>query len=414
MKTNHPILFAVFTAIILLSACKKETNNKQKEENTPPIVLLKSNQWKVMASESILKIEGILGGSIGTVAFNTQKTGELRWYTMHSTKSNFSGQNEIILYSDGKVTKENLENSLGHGGQIKTIYGSDIWKINLSPDNMYQISNAYKNNQNININKESSRIPNWKNLQASEDGLLTSTKTSGSNSIGHFHYGTQQWKHNTYYGNNTVAIRYNGLTYAVSLLKNMDTKGISIYVETDSMIKKPDSQIPSLFTIYYPMKELKLIDIGSIPGFIMHATLYNDNLFIVTDNYQSSNTQYSVYKINLTQLSASLIQAPTWNKPFGLGISDILYNQTMIEVDDEGNLYVVEVRTENQKPSYSIRKYLAKGGSEIILKEDEIIQYTHIQAIKYFNGKLHAAISYKEKMPEDNTYTYHLQIIAMK
>ena len=73
-------LLALF---ILVSSCSKENITDDKTTVTTDLTLLKSNQWKVIAKENILKLEGALGGGRGTIAFTTQKPDELRWYTKH-------------------------------------------------------------------------------------------------------------------------------------------------------------------------------------------------------------------------------------------------------------------------------------------------------------------------------------------
>lgn len=417
LRTAISTAFAIF---VLLTSCKKDKPDDNHVEQ-PTISILKSDLWRVVASQNIQQIEGNLGGGYKTAAFSTQSENELRWYTLFSTMSYYNGQNEIIVDKNENVKKANVEKEPGFGGDIKIIYGTNTWKINATFNNTIRIKDAYNNNQELYLmDIDPPRIPRWDRFQPSEDGLLTLTNFSGLNSIGHFHFGSKQWKNNTFYGNNFVAVRYKNKTYAICLLRNLAETGIKIYGESDSIVKKQDPNIPSVYSINYPMKELKHLPNMGQPGLVMHAAIYNDNLFIVTDNYQASNTQFSVYKVNLDNLTATLVQTPTHVTSFGIPFADILYNGGTLELDDLGNLYVVERRVENNKPYFSIRKYNVNGGDEIILKENFLQQFTNIHAIKFFNNRLYAAVVYKETLHDEKLdddfmpYKYHMEIITQK
>jgi hypothetical protein len=127
-----------------------------------------------------------------------------------------------------------------------------------------------------------------------------------------------------------------------------------------------------------------------------------------------------VVRVNLASLTAQLVQAPEFVVPDGLDNSDVLYNLSLIEIDDAGNLYVVESRSENNEAYHSIRKYSANGGNEVVLKEQDLAVNTRIHAIKYFNGKIYAAIVNRENIPDnnpdDNSFQtlYHMQVISPK
>lgn len=70
---------------------------------------------------------------------------------------------------------------------------------------------------------------------------------------------------------------------------------------------------------------------------------------------------------------------------------------------------------ENMDSHYSIRKYKTTGGSEVILKEEGLKKLTRIDAVYFFNNKLHAAIIYREELAGNNGMNnYHMQIICQK
>lgn len=75
MKTIRFVKTAALVSIIFLSSCKKETgnaddNNTNNNPTIQAITLLKSNNWKVAASSTREKYEGVLGGGFQTLAFD--------------------------------------------------------------------------------------------------------------------------------------------------------------------------------------------------------------------------------------------------------------------------------------------------------------------------------------------------------
>ncbi len=395
-------LLALF---ILVSSCSKENITDDKTTVTTDLTLLKSNQWKVIAKENILKLEGALGGGRGTIAFTTQKPDELRWYTKHYTMANFSDHHEMIINRQDQVTINKDFKAPSYGGDIKGFVGTDVWKVNLA-----EVANrvyAFKNDQMVDLSQNPEGQTNIVRIQASEDGMLNSSETLTSNYASHYHYATQKWKNNTFVGNNFVTLRHQSKTYVIAFTRLTSANGMSIHVESDDRVVVQDPQIPSIKTVHYPMTTLKYVP-GEY-GFLTHASQYGDNVFVVFHSH-TSNTRFGVVKVNLTNLTGQLVQAP----------EQIVSNNTAVEVDDAGNLYVVENRVENMNGNYSIRKYAANGGNEVILKEQDLHSNTQIHGIKWFNGKLYVALVNRENIPDGNPddYSfqtmYHLQIIAPK
>lgn len=401
MRTAHCIKLAL-VATILFFGCKKDDTSTS-NPNPPPsnLTLLKSSNWKVTASLTREKFQGALGGSFQSVAFDLQKQDELRWYLWFRDMTSYADATELVLNSQGNVNvNKPATPAVTDFRQIKTIYGGDTWETHMPFSNTYSIA-VFRNNQNINIGL-GANATNIKNIVASEDGLLNNSAVAGgSNSVSHFHYGTGAWKTNTFWASSFVSVRHNNRTYVISLFKNTAQDGIHVLSETD--IKKTSLQ----GQIYYEMKYENQLAFSPV-GFLMHAAQYGDNVFVALDAY---GNKFEVYKISLTNFTIQRVLNET---------KSVNYSQVANEIDDQGNLYVVENRTDNQKPYFSIRKYAVSGGDEVVLKETDLLSNTHIHALKYFGGKLHAAVVYKQDVPDNNPndnsfrYNYHMQIIAQK
>lgn len=406
-----PIL--TLAASILLGSCKKENAAPDAGEGSKPEVtelnLLKSSQWKVLAKQSFIKYEGASGSGHSTIGFSTQKPDELRWYTGYSTQGMISDPMEMILNTGGTVSIHKDLKAPAYGGDIKTFVGTDVWKVNRTQSASY--IDVFKNDQIVDLSKYPEGQTKIDRIQFSEDGLLNSTKTNSSNSVSHYSYSTGRWKDNTFWGNNFVTLRYKGRTYAIAFTRLTSANGMTIMKESDDRVVVPDNQIPGLSRVHYPMTTLK-----SIPGeygFLMNGSVYGDDVFVIFHSH-TSNTRYGVVRVNLSDLTLQSVQVQEQAVPFGLSYTGMLSStHTYVEVDDAGNLYVVESQ-------HSIRKYNAAGGSELILKEQDLLFGTQIHGIKFFNGKLHVALMNRENLPDgnpnDNSFKlgYHMQIICPK
>ncbi len=415
MKFSSNISVYLLVAFSLLVSCKKNevTDPTAAPTNPTEFVVLQSTQWKVMGKQSIDILEGVLGGGMGTVAFSPQKSDELRWYTLHRTMSNVSGHNEMVINKQGQVVIQKELKSPSFGGVIKAFAGNDVWKLNMAevPNRIY----VFKNDQQIDLSKDLEGQNQFIRIQASEDGILNSSEASGSNYVSHYLYATQKWKSNRFAGNNFVCFRYKGLTYVISFTRLMNENGMRIEEETSNRVEVQDPQIPSIKTVHYPMKTLTYIP--GVYGTVMHASIYGDNVFVAFFNH-TANNKFGVCKVNLTNLTVELVQVPEMRTGFGLNQAGILYNASLYELDDAGNLYIVESRSENNEAYHSIRKYGANGEVEVFLKEQDLALNSRIQGIKYFNGKLHVAVINKQDIPDGNPNDfsfksmYYMQIIA--
>ena len=418
MKPYQLLVSAAFVASVLLFSCKKDDDNSNPNDPNNPnepasLGLLNTSQWKVLAKQSFLVLEGVHGGRRGTMSFTTQKPDELRWYTWHSTSVNVSDHNEMVLNTRGEMVINKDLIAPSYGGDIKGFAGNDVWEINMA-----EVANhvyAFKNDQLVDLAQNPEGRSKLVRIQPTDDGFLNSSETMGNNYVTHYQYATQKWKNNTFWGNNFVSLRHNGKTYAIAFTRLTSANGMTIMMESDNRVVVQDPQIPSIQTVHYPMNTL-----ASVPGeygFVIQASKYGDNVFVVFHSH-TANNRYGVVKVNLSDLTVQTVQTPEHVVPPVLGYSFILNNASVIEVDEAGNLYVVENRIENMNSNYSIRKYAANGGNEVILNEQDLHSNTQIQGIKWFNGKLHVALINREEVPDGNAnddsfqVRYHQQIIS--
>lgn len=415
MKPGQLLVSIAFVASVMLSSCKKDSLDDIKPEQPTELTLLKSNQWKVIAKQSLPMLEGVHGGGRGTMSFTTQKPDELRWYTLHRTMVNFSDHNELVVNTRGEVVINKDLKEPSYGGDIKGFVGNDVWKINLA-----EVANhvyAFKNDQMVDLAQNPEGQTKIVRIQASEDGMLNSSETLTLNYASHYHYATQKWKNNKFVGNNFVTLRHQGKTYAIAFTRLTSENGMSIHVESDNRVVVQDPQIPSIQTVHYPMTTLKYVP-GEY-GVAIQASKYGDNVFVIFHSH-TANTRYGVVKVNLSNLTVQTVQTPEHVVPPVNAAKIILDNASLLEVDEAGNLYIVEIRIENTNALYSIRKYAANGGNEVILKEQDLHSNTQIHGIKWFNGKLHVALINREDIPDgnpnDNSFQmmYHQQIISPK
>jgi hypothetical protein len=399
MKALQVLKMTIFFTAVLLTSCKKKDDDLS--NTTENINLLNTNEWGVVAKHAQPITQGNFGGHFGTQAFSLQSPNELRWYLLFAAQSYYSDFTEIVLNKQNIVTvSKPSTGSSTDFREIKTVYGGNTWETHIPSSSGYSIS-VFKNNQIINT-KLDSNATEITELQASEDGLLNNSVRVGTNTVSHFHYGTEKWKSNTFFATSHVSARYNNRTYVVNLNKNTSQDGIGLYSETD------DKVIGSQGQIRYSMKAENHLSMSPV-GFIMHAAQYGDNVFVALDAY---GNKFEVYKINLTNFTIQKLVDETKAAAYGQAAYRVRYLASLVEIDPNGNLYVVENRVENQKSHYSVRKYNTNGGNEVILKESDLKEHTRIEGLKYFNNKLHVALNYRQENPQDFTdNTYHCQII---
>lgn len=394
MEIKNLLKATILALAIVLASCKKDQNN-DKAGGANNISLLNTSEWKVVAKHAQKKIQGNLGGSFETQAFTMQSPTELRWYLWFKHMNGYQDPIEIILNNQNTVVVNQPTRNTGTDFRpFKTIYGGDTWETHLPFSSGYTIA-LFKNNQSVQVNFSDNNATKIKRLQPSEDGLLNNSESVGTNTVSHYHYGTGQWKTNTFFATSFTSVRYNNRTYVISLNRNTSQEGIGLYAETNNQVTGSQGQIG------YPMQAKNHVAISPV-GFLLHSTQHGDNVFVAIDAY--TKNAFEVYKINLTNSTIQKVFEAT--KPGH-------YTQYANEIDAGGNLYTVENRIENQTSHFSIRKYNTTGGNELILKETDLKKHTQVHGLKYFNGKLYAAVVYREENPKDWTdNTYHMQVIG--
>jgi len=308
---------------------------------------------------------------------------------------------EIVLNNQNAViVNKPAGNSGSDFRDIKIIYGADTWETHISFNNPSNI-NTFKNGQLTNIGYPLKSI---KILQATEDGLLNNTDHyGGTNWVSHYHYGNGQWKDNSFWATQYVSTRHNGKTFVATLLNDgtTGTQGTITVLE--------ESNTPDASNMYLMTNKNE----DTIPnaGYILHSVRHNDNLYVAL-NAQWQN-KYVVYKINLNNYSVQKIVEETKVENYD-NTDPLVRNLAQnIEIDPQGNLYIVANNIQNTDAHYSIRKYKTTGGTELVLKIEDLKNLTQVQGIYFFNSKLHAALVYREELAGNNGMNnYHMQIIS--
>jgi hypothetical protein len=397
--------FSILALVIaaLLSSCSKDDDINSNHPNN--ITLLNTNQWKVVANHIRKKQQGVLGGGFYTQAFSLQKPGELRWYLYFAHMSGYQDPIEIVLNNQHVATVNMPTGNMASDFRpIKTIYGADTWETHISFDNSSHI-NVFKNGQLTDIGYSHRPI---KKLQTSEDGLLNNTEHyGGTNWVSHYHYGTGQWKNNVFWATQYVSTRYDGKTYVATLLNDGTTGTGTVTVFAENNTADASGM--------YVMDLKAEVEINNA-GYIIHAVQHGDDFFVAIDAHWQN--KFVVYKINLNSYGVQKVMEET--KVENHTNTDPLVRNLAqnIEIDPQGNLYIVAYNIQNQDTHYSIRKYKAAGGSELILKIEDLKNLTQVQGIYYFNNKLHVALVYREELageskPNENSWVsnYHMQVI---
>ncbi|MFV0605038.1 MAG: hypothetical protein ACK5NK_04270 [Niabella sp.] len=399
MKALQYFSVLVLVFAILLSSCNKDDDTNPDNPNN--ITLLNTNQWKVVANHIQKKQQGVLGGRFGTAAFSLQKQDELRWFLYFTHMSGYQDPIEIVL-NNQNVATVNMPtgNMASYFRPIKTIYGADTWETYISFDNSNHI-NVFKNGQITDIGYPHRPI---EKLQSSEDGLLNNTEHyGGTNWVSHYHYGTGQWKNNVVWATQYVSTRYNGKTYVATLLNDgtTGTKGtVTVFAESNTADASG----------MYVMDQKAEVEINNA-GYIIHSVRHGEDLFVAIDAHWQN--KFVVYKINLNSYGVQKVMEET--KVENHTNTDPLVRNLAqnIEIDPQGNLYIVGNNIQNMHAHYSIRKYKTTGGSELVLKIEDLKNLTQVQGIYYFNNKLHAALVYREELVGNNGMNnYHMQIIS--
>lgn len=235
------------------------------------------------------------------------------------------------------------------------------------------------------------------NASAADDGFFVTGPDFTTYEFSFFSFATQRWKRSLVSAQLAAPLRYNGNTYVVGFESRYAPAPPEILVWKDTGAA---------------MQLMWKVTLSSQALLITNATVFGKYAIVAATTGVSAE-KYSVFKIDLESFAVQLVQEQVATKPYGNTPRFAEYNVQEAETDDAGNLYAVENRVENQNARYSIRKYSASGGSEVVLKESDLKENCGIQGLRYFNGKLHAAVSYRE-MVSAGTSKWHLQMIRLK
>jgi hypothetical protein len=421
------ILHFIIAAMLCLTvlSCKKAEETTTSSENGTPapsskVKPLTTDKWKIIGERLKYQFINATGGSYFTVAFNNHHNeDELRWYTWFKTSVNNLDHHEMIIDKNGKVTSTDVVNLKSKGGEFKIVNNNNVWKINRSLDNA-KVIHVFKNNEEHPHDNRRDGRSSIDQLSSVNDGLFTFSTSLISNNVSHFNVNTEIWKRNAFSGNNFLPIRHNNLTFVIAFSNFSDASIIRILKESNTRNEYPIPGLPNVKDVSYPMDIIKDIQLR-YTGILIHNARYGDHVFLALMNFKAQG-RMGIFKWHLTDHTVTLVNEFALTSPSDVSKSstNVPYIHATWDIDDAGNFYVVEQRSESGKGRFSIRKFKVAGGSEVLLKEEDLILATQINGIKYFNGKLHAAISYNELIPDENPndfnfkYNFHLQIISPK
>lgn len=390
MKFRFVLLFVTITFF----SCNKKDVKMPDNVPSNTFILRNFSNWRIAADHLEYDFYDSLAGDYQTQSFDLQAPNELRWLSWLKDKSAYTHSMEIVLNINQNIL---YINDVGFNqNQIKTIYLGNTWETQLPTLGGNKIS-VSKNNIKILLTTDNN--PAFiKKILPSEDGLLNNSELKGdTNTVSHFHYGTEKWKTNTFWATEFIPFRFNNRSYVFSILRGTSQNGMKLYSETNNMV------INSTGRLNYPMKEENYYNLYLV-GNVIQSTQYGSYVFVALDNVWQN--KFEVYKMNLLDFTIQkVVEEPKANT----------YSHYSNEIDTIGNLYIVENRVDNNSAHYSVRKYKTNGGNEVILNETDLLENARIEALKFFRGKLHIAMVYKEKNESRNKHFIHrFEIISQR
>jgi len=390
MTKTTKFLLAALT--LLAVSCKKGDDKDSAAGGT--MKLLTTDNWKVAGGHSITYAHGNTGAAFTTYALARQSATELRWNVgIRGVGNSFQKPTDIILSTSGSTAIRDLTNEPPFPTPLLAKAQGAEWK--LVERDAPQIFEVLRNNQPT---SPSQQDPNDKdNVNAADDGFFVTGTDYSTYEFSFFNFATQSWKRSLVSAERAAALRYAGTTYVVGFNLQYDPFNPQLRVWKDTG---------------NAMQLVKAIAIPKAPLLVMNAAVFGKYALVTAGDNNAGDGYYKVYKIDLDAFTVQVVQMQPMVQPYSYSLRFAENTVLSVETDDTGNLYAVEKRTVSQQARYSIRKYNASGGNDLVLKEADLKEGSIIEALRWFNGKLHAAVSYREQ--SDGTSTWHLQLIQLK
>ncbi|TDG35196.1 hypothetical protein EZJ43_14960 [Pedobacter changchengzhani] len=364
---------------------------------------MKSSKWKTLGKDVIGA--GNAGGiGIISLALNKLSPDVLRWMYAITTQNYTNEHHEMRVTNTDQVSIVTSFPTDTYKFHLKVMNDGHEWQMNADPNGQHKLF-TYKDSKIIDAQYLSTDLANFPKyqgfLEIASDGFLVSGYGGGWQTAT-YTFQTQTWKTNWISGAGHCAqVRYRGKTIAV-MVSNTQT---GIYTEGD--VSRTDN-----YKTVFPMKLLKSMPTPqSKSGDLVYSVTYGKSFYMAMEDGNSIR----LFKLDLETLDFVLVQDITLSARLESGTQQMFYDQTVLDnnnqiaVDETGNIYVNE--RNNQK--YSIRKFLVTGGSEVVLKTEEMKDQAAILSIRYFNGKLYAGVFFRELDQSINTdyFQHYLQLV---
>jgi len=388
-KTNR---FFIAALTLFAFSCKKGDDNNS--AGNAAIKLLTTDKWTVAGSKSITYAHGFTTASLTTYALARQSAAELRWNVgIKAVGNSIEKPTDIVLATSGNVTVRDLTSEPPFPTPLLVKAQGAEWKVvQRDPPEIFDV---LRNNQPA---IPSQQDPNDKdNVNAADDGFFVTGTDYSTYEFSFFNFATQAWKRGLVLAERAAALRYAGTTYVIGFNQQYDPANPQLRVWKDTGSA---------------MQLVKTMALPKPPQLIMNAVVSGKYALVTTGDNNTADAHYKVYKIDLEALTVQVVQKQAMVQTYSYSPRFAENTVLSVETDNTGNLYVVENKIISQQAHYSVRKYSATGSSDLVLKEEDLKDGSIIEALRWFNGKLYAAVSYREQ--SDGTSTWHLQLIQMK
>lgn len=390
-----------------LAGCKKDKSTEPDPNDPDNVQVINSDAWTTVASDQISNGNELYGGRYGTIALNQLNEQQLRWMYAFSSTNYINDHREFRVSSSGTVEHIKTFAAFTYGEQLKSLYNGQEWQLN-APQPGINNFRLFKDGTQQDLYAGDPASGPWRTdlMERADDGFFITEKPNSSTEVAFFSFQTATWKRNVIpFARQAAQTRYQGKTYAVATGNPGDPE-IVVYRESDSLIATPGHK-------YFMMKPLKSNTYPEASGFVIHSARHANKFFVVTTLAEGGAHKYKIFRFNLDNGTLENTQVHTQEVPYPNPPVVSLNNGGLATIDENGNLYMTENRPGGTTAQYSIRKYKSGGGSEVVLPEEALLPLTEIQGIRYFNGRLYAALIYGK---ENGTTSrdYYMRLVRMK